>query len=243
MEPDKLEQHIIECLNKFYRRRLKNLSTLKLKEVLKRRNPYLMRAIGIGNAAELVEYLLTSHTQASDEGIFGDAFIEPLVLLICESMGGHKSGAKGIDIEIVIGSNYKAIAVKSGPNIFNSSQTARMNDEFQELQNRLRQHLKSLGKQFDPILGSAYGSRDSAPTKKRLFRTLAGQAFWKEITGDPDFYIRLVQLMREHPSKHRLEYKEEWDKAINRFAKELLNQFAKEDGSLDWEAIVRYNSA
>ena len=242
MSLNELESLIRDCLEEFYRRRIENLSKLSPKKVLQRKNPYLMRALGIRTAAELVEYLLQIHTQASDETIFGDAFVEPIVLKVCEAYGGKKSSAKGIDVEIDSGNIYRAIAVKSGPNIFNSSQTARMNDEFQELQNRLRQHLRNLGKQFDPILGCSYGRRVSEPTRTRRYRIVSGQAFWRELTGDDEFYLKLIRLMKDYPEKQREIYQQEWDKAINRFTRDLLNEFAGEDGALDWEKIVRFNS-
>jgi hypothetical protein len=238
MNPDELERLISSCLDEFYRRRIEKLSELRLHDLLGRKNPYLMRAVGLRTAVGLVEYLLQIHTQASDETIFGNAFVEPIVLAVSQ---GKKSSAKGIDIEIDA-ETYKAIAVKSGPNIFNSSQTARMNDEFQELQNRLRQHLKKLGKQFDPILGCSYGKRVSEPTQKRRYRIVSGQAFWQEITGDPEFYLKLVRLMRDYPDKQRERYQQEWDKAVNRLTRDLLNGFANEEGALDWEKIVRFNS-
>ncbi|MCS6920043.1 MAG: PmeII family type II restriction endonuclease [Fimbriimonadales bacterium] len=240
MNLNELEQLIKERLEDFYRRRIENLRTLRLKQVLRRKNPYLMRATGLRTAAELVEYLLQLHTQASDETIFGDAFVEPIALAVS---GGHKSSAKGVDIEIETERSYKAIAVKSGPNVFNSSQTARMNDEFQELHNRLRQHLQKLGKQFESVLGCSYGRKNSPPTTRRRYRITAGQAFWQEVTGDPDFYIKLIRLMRDYPEQQRELYLEEWAKAVNRFTRELLNEFADEEGALDWEKIVRFNSS
>ena len=184
MSPDALQDLVKQCLEAFYTRRINNLSGLRLKDVLKRKNPYLLRAIGIRTASELVEYLLQMHTQASDETIFGETFVEPIALAVS---GGHKSSAKGIDLEVDAGTVYKAVAVKSGPNVFNSSQTARMNDEFQELHHRLRQHLSQLGKQFDPVLGCAYGKRVSPPTTKRRYRIVSGKAFWEELTGDPEW--------------------------------------------------------
>ncbi|GBC93097.1 hypothetical protein HRbin15_01584 [bacterium HR15] len=240
MNPNDLEQLIRSCIDEFYRRRIENLSKLRLHEVLRRRNPYLLRAVGFRTAVELAEYLLRLHTQASDETIFGDAFVEPIVLAVSQ---GKKSSAKGIDIEIETETAYKAVAVKSGPNVFNSSQVARMNDEFQELQNRLRQHLQRLGKQFDPILGCSYGRRNSPPTKRRHYRLVAGQAFWHELTGDTNFYLKLIHLMRNYPEQYRYQYEEEWAKAINRFTRALLNDFATEDGRLNWEKIVEFNSA
>ncbi len=239
MKPEELEQLIKTQLEEFYRRRIEKLKTLQLKQVLKRKNPYLMRAIGLRTASEVVEYLLLLHSQASDETIFGDAFVEPIALIVSQ---GRKSSAKGVDLEIETETEFKAIAVKSGPNIFNSSQTARMNDEFQELHNRLRQRLSQLGKHFDPILGSSYGRKNAPPTKQRRYRMLSGQLFWQEITGDPDFYLKLIRLMRDYPEQQRKIYQEEWAKAVNRFTRDLLSEFANEDGSLDWDKIVRFNS-
>jgi hypothetical protein len=239
MSPDALQDLVKQCLEAFYTRRINNLSGLRLKDVLKRKNPYLLRAIGIRTASELVEYLLQMHTQASDETIFGETFVEPIALAIS---GGHKSSAKGIDLEVDAGTTYKAVAVKSGPNVFNSSQTARMNDEFQELYHRLRQHLSQLGKQFDPVLGCAYGKRVSPPTTKRRYRIVSGKAFWEELTGDPEFYLKLVRLMQDYPEQQKQRYQQEWAKAVNRFTRDLLNEFADPSGALDWEKILRFNA-
>jgi hypothetical protein len=57
MDPSELEDLVRKYLDEFYSRRIANLSRLRLKEVLKRKNPYLMRAIGLRTAAELVEFL------------------------------------------------------------------------------------------------------------------------------------------------------------------------------------------
>jgi len=123
-----------------------------------------------------------------------------------------------------------------------SSQTARMNDEFQELYHRLRQHLVQLGKQFDPVLGCAYGKRVSPPTTKRRYRIVSGKAFWEELTGDPEFYLKLVRLMQDYPEQQKQRYQQEWAKAVNRFTRDLLNEFADSNGALDWEKILRFNA-
>ncbi|CEK20798.1 Type II restriction endonuclease EcoO109I [Chthonomonas calidirosea] len=133
--------------------------------------------------------------------------------------------------------------MKSEPNIFNASQTARINDEFQELQNRLRQPLRNLGKQFDPILGCSYGKCVIEPSAKRRYRVISGQAFWQEITGDPDFYLKLMRLMYDYPDRQRERYLQEWANAVNRFTRDILNDFARADGTLDWEKIVQFNSS
>jgi hypothetical protein len=230
-----LEELIRKSLDDFYRRRISKLSGLKLREALKKKNPYLFRAIGIQKSSELVDRLLRDYMSSSDEGIFGDAFFEPIAK-ICS--GGSVSGSGGIDVTIETRNFYKAVSVKSGPNIFNSSQAKRMNDEFMELRSRMYK----LNKRFDALLGHGYGRKQSEPNSKRIYRVRSGQAFWEELTGDSEFYIKLIRLMGSHPEKHRVQFDNEWAKAVNRFDKELLNEFLNNDGSIDWEKLVQFNS-
>ena len=169
METKEIEKLISRCLRDFYDRRLQRLETLKLKDYLKRKNPYLYRAIGTEKASELVEEILAASMIASDEGIFGDAFFEPIVKL---ASGGTVSPSEGVDIAIETENKYLAIAVKSGPNIYNSSQKKKQNDQF----NILRSRLLKLHKQFDALLGHCYGKRNAEPSEKKIYR----ERFWKK---------------------------------------------------------------
>lgn len=235
MNQSELEDLIRRSLDDFYQRRMKKLSELKLQNVLRKKNPYLLRAVGVQKASEIVEEILKAFMSSSDESIFGDAFFEPIAKL-CS--GGIVSPSEGVDVALESDTVYKAIAVKSGPNIFNSSQAKRQDQEFRSLGSRL---LK-LHKRFDPLLGHAYGRKFSNPTKDRTYRIRSGQAFWEELTGDPDFYLKLITLMRDYPQQHRMKFEEEWDKAINRFAFEFQNNFGNPDGSINWEKLVQFNS-
>lgn len=235
MNSAELEDLVRKSLEDFYRRRVQRLSALKLKDTLRKKNPYLFRAIGMEDAHEIVTGILQAHVSASDEGIFGDAFFEPIARL-CS--GGHVSPSPGVDVAIETDVVYKAVAVKSGPNIFNSSQSKRMDDEFKSLRSRM---LK-LHKQFDALLGSCYGRKCSDPKSNRIYRIRSGQAFWEELTGDPEFYLKLIHMMRDHPKQHRAIFDEEWTKAVNRFTREFLIEFSTSDGNIDWDKLVRFNS-
>ena len=46
MKPDELKQLIADSLNEFYKHRSQRLGTLKLKQILLRKNPYLYKALG-----------------------------------------------------------------------------------------------------------------------------------------------------------------------------------------------------
>lgn len=235
MKTIELEELIKKCLDDFYKRRIDKLGGLKLGDTLQKKNPYLFRAIGIQNAAELVEGLLTAYMSSSDEGIFGDAFFEPLAKVVS---GGVVAPSEGIDLVIETDTQYKAISVKSGPNIFNASQAKRMNEEFSSLRSRVAK----LHKQYDALLGHAYGRKAGEPTATRLYRVRAGQAFWEELTGDSEFYLKIIQLMKDYPVNHRMTYEIELGHAVNRFTKELLNNFASDDGAINWEKILQFNS-
>lgn len=233
MIPQELEDLIHRSLDNFYKRRLEKLTTLKLKDTLRKKNPYLFRAIGVLKASEIVEALLQAYMSSSDETIFGDAFFEPIV----KQFGTYSSG-EGVDVIIETPTTYKAIAVKSGPNIFNASQAKRMNDEFHAMRSRMYK----VQKQFDALLGHCYGRRQSPPTAKRIYRISSGQAFWQELTGDADFYLKLLNLMRDYPSEHRKMFEVEWARAVNRFEGEFITDFCTPDGDIDWDKLLRFNS-
>src|SRR4030043_267869 len=235
MDTDKLEALINKCLQDFYERRLQKMKDLKLHAFLRRKNPYLFRALGIQKASEIVERLLADYISASDETIFGNAFFEPIARI---ASGGKASDAEGVDFVIESGKSIKAVALKSGPNIYNASQKKRQSQEFLAVRNRLYK----LHKQFDPILGHAYGRVKSKPGRDLVYRDSSGQEFWQEITGDPDFYLKLVRLMKNAPAKHRKEYTPAWDAAVNRFTKDFIDDFCFKDGTIDWEKLVRFVS-
>jgi len=195
----------------------------------------LFRAFGIQKASEIVERVLADYISASDETIFGDAFFEPIARIVS---GGKASDAEGVDFVVESKERVTAVALKSGPYPYNASQKKRQSQEFLAVRSRLYK----LHKQFDPILGHAYGRVKTKPSKDRIYRDSSGQAFWQEITGDPDFYLKLVRLMKDEPTKHRKEYAPAWDAAINRFTADFIKDFCLPDGSIDWEKLVRFVS-
>ncbi len=237
MKNDELKQLIGEHLHEFYQRRMLRLEKLELKQILKRKNPYLFKAVGALNANEIVAGILAAYLSSSDEGIFGDAFFEPIAKAVS---GGVVSPSEGVDIAIETPTVYKAISVKSGPNPFNSSQRKRQDDEFRAL----RQRLTKLGKQFDPILGHAYGQQKPKPSKSKVnYRDVYGQAFWEELTGDPDFYLKLVRFMETDViTRHRQEYELAWNNALNKYVREFTIDFCDESGAVLWEKLVQFNS-
>jgi len=231
-----IEQHVEKCLDAFYARRVAKLSKLKLNDALKRKNPYLFRAIGTDSAVELISQLLSAYMSSSDEGIFGDAFFEPLAKLVS---GAATAGGEGADIIKETDATYTAIAVKSGPSVFNAQSRRRQNQEF----NSLRSRMMKLQKHFDAIVGYCYGRKQSLKKSSDvIFRELAGQAFWEELTGDADFYLKIIKAMKNKPAEHKIVFQNEWDKAVNRFVRDFTVHYCTDAGAIDWDKLLMFNS-
>jgi hypothetical protein len=230
------EKEIKSCLEKFYASRLAGLQGLSLKKVLKKKNPYLYRALGIEKASEIVEQIMTAFITSSDETIFGNVFFEPIAKL---AANGQVSPTEGVDFTAEKSDRYLAVAVKSGPSWGNADQHKRQSTNF----DALRKRLYKLNKQFDPLVGQAYGQQSSEPTDNSRFRRRSGQVFWEEITGDPDFYLKLIRLMKNIPEANRPKFRAEWDQAVNRFTRDFMADFCRQDGSIAWEKLVVFNSS
>lgn len=231
-----IEEHVQQCLDNFYTRRIAKLSKLKLNDTLKRKNPYLYRAIGTESASELIGQFLSAYMSSSDEGIFGDAFFEPLAKLVSSAT---TAGGEGADIVRETTTTYTAIAVKSGPSVFNAMSRRRQNQEFMSLRSRMMK----LQKHFDAIVGYCYGKKASnTKGSDQIFRELAGQAFWQELTGDSEFYLKIIAAMRTKPIEHKIAFREEWDKALNRFLREFTADYCHPDGAINWNLLLEFNS-
>ena len=195
----------------------------------------MLRAVGTEKASEIIEYLLNSLLSASDETIFGNTFFEPIARIVS---GGKVSGAEGVDFEVHKNNRISAYAVKSGTHWGNASQKKRINDEFSSLRSRLYK----MYMQFDAVIGHGYGTQKNEPNSKRIFRDVSGQAFWKVITDDPYFYLKLIKIMKDEPQKHKIAFKKEWDATINKFTQEFISDFCNPEFKIDWEKLCQFVS-
>ena len=236
------EQEVVKAvataLETFYANLIEKIDGLNIKKVMKRKNPYLYRAKAMQSASEIVESVLTAFVSSSEETIFGNCFFEPIAIA---ASGGNKALAEGIDIMIQDNTTntISAIAVKSGPAVFNADSKKRKEQNFM-VASKLAQQVKA---RYEAYIGYCYGKKkDSGRGKPKMYQELAGKRFWTELTGDEDFYIKIIGYMGTMPEKYVADYKESYNKAANRLVREFSNSFCKEDGSIDWEKLVEFNS-
>lgn len=227
---------IAKALEEFYKSLIDKINSLDVNAVIKRKNPYLFRAKSMHSAADIVGAILSAFVSSSEETIFGNVFFEPIATVVSQ---GQKALAEGIDIMIEKDNIIYAIAVKSGTSVYNADSKKKQEQNFLAA-NKLAQQVK---KAFVPIVGYGYGKKKQTKRgKPKVFTELAGKYFWKELTGDDEFYIKLIRYMDRVPEKYVEEFYNAYQKAENRLIREFTIEFCFEDGSIDWEKLVRFNS-
>ena len=237
-----LDRKVAELLAVLYERRFAQLNALTLTKLLNK-NPYLYRAIGIQRPDDLLDGLLDARISSSDETIFGNEFFEPLALW---AAGAAKIPARtvsvgagaGQDISIESATEYFAISVKSGKNIFNSQSDKGQKTEFDQLEARL----KKLKKAFHKVVGFGYG-RQAAPKMEKAIMKKAGQDFWELLTGETDFYVRISDAISKPAAIHKATFDEALHKKHSELLRQFMIEFVEIDGTIRWNRVVEFNSA
>lgn len=237
-DEDKVVQAIAVALEQFYGTLIYKIDKINIKSIIKRKNPYLYRAKAMQSASDIVNSILTAFVSSSEETIFGSCFFEPVAIAACN---GNKALAEGIDIMLQDNENnvITAIAVKSGPSVFNADSKKRQEQNFSAA-NKLAQQARC---RYDAIIGYCYGKKKvTGRGIPRIYRELAGKEFWTEITGDEEFYKKIITFMGTMPERYLESYNESYNRAANRLVREFANEFCNEDGSINWQKLVEFNS-
>ena len=238
-----LQDKLVSLLETFHQRRLMKLHGIKLSKLLQK-NPYLYRSLGVVAASDYIKLALDAFISSSDETIFGNEFFEPLAKWAASkafeaepSISVQVGGGAGYDISIESATEYKAIAVKSGTNIFNAQSSKQQDSEYGALQARIRKEKKV----FHPIIGYGYGRKVQRDANPQVLK-LAGQAFWTEVTGEDDFYLRMSSLLGDHPSKLSEEFRLAYVNVRNKLEKEFHRDFTDVSGAIYWDEVIAFSS-
>lgn len=236
---DDVARYVEDNIGVFHQKRIDSLSKLKLKNVLKRKNPYLFKAKDVQTAEQIVRGILAAHISSNEETLFGD-WLEGLAIFINgKTYGGWKSGIAGVDLEFDKDGRRHVVAIKSGPNWGNSSQIGQMRSNFKTAQRTLRTSQSGLN--IVAVNGCCYG-RDNNPDKGDYFK-YCGQRFWEFVSGEADLYVELIEPLGFKARERNEEFLVSYSRMINKFTREFMLEFCDEEGSIIWGSLVRLNSA
>ena len=230
-----MEQNI----GKFHQKKIQSLDTLKLSQILKRKNPYLFKAKYVLTAEQIFKGFVDAHISSNEESIFGD-WLEGLAIFVNEKVyEGRKSGINGIDLEFDSDGIRYIVAIKSGPNWGNSSQIKKMVSDFTTAKKTLRTSNSNLI--ITAVNGCCYG-KDANPDKGNYYK-YCGQKFWEFISGTTNLYLDIIKPLSHKAREKNEEFMHSYANRINQFTKEFTTEFCKDSGEIDWEKLIQFNSA
>jgi len=241
MDPIKLTdvtKYVENNIEIFHQKRIDSLNKLKLKTVLKKKNPYLFKAKHLLTAEAIIRKLTDAFISSNEETIFGD-WLEGLAIFINEKVyGGWKSGITGIDLEFDKDNFRYIVTIKSGPNWGNSSQIAKMKGDFTTAKRTLR--TSNSGLIVVAVNGCCYG-KNSKPDRGDYYK-YCGQDFWHFISGQENLYTNIIEPLGHRAKEKNEMFMESYAKMINLFTKEFSNDFCNNNGEIDWAKLVEFNS-
>jgi hypothetical protein len=231
-------QYVENNIATFHNKRIQSLDDLKLSQILKRKNPYLFKAKYLLTSEAIIKGLVDAHISSNEETIFGD-WLEGLAIFINGKVySGKKSGITGIDLEFDHENRRYIVNIKSGPNWGNSSQIAKMIDDFKTARKALRTSNSKLN--VIAVNGCCYGI-DNSPDKGDYFK-YCGQRFWEFISGSPNLYTDIIEPLGHKAKERNEDFNKSYTLMINKFTKEFSNDFCSDDGEIDWTKLVEFNS-
>lgn len=233
-----VKKFVSNNIEEFHKSKLNALQRLKLKNVLKKKNPYLFKAKNINTAHDFIKTILDAYISSQEETIFGD-FLERLAIFVCQkSFDGRKSGIEGIDLEFEKDGNKYIVAIKSGPNWGNSSQVSKMKSDFE----KARKVLRTSGSKINVITinGCCYGQvRDG---DKGSYLKVCGQEFWELISGNNKLYILIIEPLGYEAKTHNELFDIEYGRLVTLFTQQFTEEYCV-DGLINWTKIIEMNSA
>jgi hypothetical protein len=234
-----ITRYVEDNIDTFHQKRIAGLNDLKLGKVLAKKNPYLYKAKYILTAQDIIKSLTDAFISSQEETIFGD-WLEGLAIFVNQKVyEGRKSGIAGIDLEFDKDSIRYIVTIKSGPNWGNSRQVAGLIADFRTAKKTLRTSNSQLN--VVAINGCCYG-RDNNQDRGDYFK-YCGQKFWEFISGDSEFYTKIIEPLGHQAKERNDDFIQSYAQMINKFTKQFADTFCLDNGSIDWNKLVQFNSA
>lgn len=222
----------------FHQARLARIEKIKLREILRKKNPYLFRAKNVLKAGELIDGIMDAFLSSSEEKLFGDFLEELAIHISAQSCGGRKSPAQGLDLEFQRANKLYLVSIKSGPNWGNSSQQRKLEEDLRNAVVRVRQ--SKHGANIQSVLGICYGKTRTSYVRGYL--KVVGQNFWYLISDNEALYTDIIEPIGHRAKQHNEAFLKGKSRVINRFTKLFIDRFCDDTGDIDWVQLVEFNS-
>lgn len=238
---DYLAEHVI---TPFYSIRLERLESLRLNDVLKKKNPYLFKAKNIQLAGELVKGVVDAFLISQEETMFGN-LLEGFAIYVSSLLyGGFKSDLKSVDLEFERDGTYYVVGIKSSTNWGNADQIAKLRDNFKAARQILR--ARGVTSSIMAVNGCMYG-KDRRPFKQhtdpeKSYYKYAGQEFWRFISGDDSLYREIIAPIDKEARQKDEDFRKAYAAKVNEMTQDFTSRFMTPDNQIDWLGMIDYVS-
>jgi hypothetical protein len=91
------------------------------------------------------------------------------------------------------------------------------------------------------VNGCCYG-RDNNPDKGDYYK-YCGQKFWEFISGKKELYIEIIEPLGHKAKEKNDDFIQSYSQMINKFTIEFAKEFCEENGAINWNKLVKFNSS
>ena len=235
-----ISKYVEDHIGEFHAARIAKLQNMNLKEILKRKNPYMYRAKDLTSAGQFVESLAAATMSSAEESIFGN-WMEGVAMFVAEKVyGGYKSSAEGIDLEFDKDGIHYFVSVKSGPAWSNSTSMKKQKEQFRTARRVFNTSRKTVPTMC--VEGCCYGN-DNKGYNDSDHEKYCGEKFWTLISGESTLFVDIIEPLGYKAKEKNEEYYKAYNQMLNKFVREFVNEYCNDNNDIEWDKIVRLNAA
>lgn len=71
---------------------------------------------------------------------------------------------------------------------------------------------------------------------------LCGQRFWEFVSGDSEFYIKIVEPLGDKAKERNVEFLAQYELVVDDFTRFFREHFCDAQNAINWDALVRHSS-
>lgn len=218
----------------FYNTHLKRIKTLKLHELLKRKNIFLLATLN-QPPEQIITDAVKSFSVASMETVFGICLHKILeAILAAAYTTSMVSSGKTFDIEVHTPKARLTIELKSGGSTHNHTSYTATGTELEAARARMR----LAGLPVVLIHATCYGKKRTEFNKPKW--DVQGQTLWYIASGgDPDSYKKIVQMFTHQTKRFRRRLETVTNNTIERLTTEFKIQFCQHGVKINWGELAK----
>ncbi len=229
---------IVRKMAEFYESKLTLIQSVQFEDILQNFTFHWFHNENMSSGQDFVVKLLELTLRPQEDFLF-EALLKQVAIFVTSKMyHGYQSSLTGIDLEFQKQETHYFAKIRLNNQQLSFSK-ASLKADFEHAKETLLAQNQNLA--IQPIIGTCYGNSKTILTKNGVLK-LYGQSFWHFLSGDVDFYIRMMKSIGQGAKKHAYVLGNHKEYLINRLIFQFIKQFCLPHGTIDWEKLLQLNS-